>query len=504
MSNNIDDKKVKVKKRKKEEMSIEDFCKKNNIKLKIDISYEESPEKEIPNKKIKNKNNFQKSLKLDDDYINNNFDNSIKFYKMNSNSSNNISTDDDTKSKEYNKDNKDLIFEKNYINENHSTINNIRKNNNVKYNNISKINSNVNKINYRNLNNVNINYIPNNNITNINYNNNINIINNNIKNQFIGFQNYYNTINTIRSNCFNYIKNKNKEIFAYNNLYYNNCLKTIDQCIKNIQKKIDDINSEINKLKNQTLNDIIFAEQRKKIFYYLKKKTNIVEIENNNIKFNNTSEKKQDDSEEKENLKHPYFYMNQKEKKEVKKILYLIEGLFHEDNLIKDYTLIEILNRDGYASLQDLEKHPQLVYLKINEEHLKTVFSEHRINDVTETVESFDGILIRNKEWNKLKKKYDLSPKKIKQNLLFEMGNMKNNNLMRLKEEKNQSAQIQDKLQFKYHLYIQKIKQFQNCFNYIDNMYTTTNLKINNNIFNNNTNYNYNFNYNNNKRGFYN
>ena len=52
MSNNIDDKKVKVKKRKKEEMSIEDFCKKNNIKLKIDISYEESPEKEIPNKKI--------------------------------------------------------------------------------------------------------------------------------------------------------------------------------------------------------------------------------------------------------------------------------------------------------------------------------------------------------------------------------------------------------------------------------------------------------------------
>ena len=63
MSNNIDDKKVKVKKRKKEEMSIEDFCKKNNIKLKIDISYEESPEKEIPNKKIKNKNNFQKSLK---------------------------------------------------------------------------------------------------------------------------------------------------------------------------------------------------------------------------------------------------------------------------------------------------------------------------------------------------------------------------------------------------------------------------------------------------------
>ena len=67
--------------------------------------------------------------------------------------------------------------------------------------------------------------------------------------------------------------------------------------------------------KNQTLNDIIFAEQRKKIFYYLKKKTNIVELEHNNIKFNNTSEKKQDDSEEKENLKHPYFYMNQKEKK---------------------------------------------------------------------------------------------------------------------------------------------------------------------------------------------
>ena len=131
MSNNIDDKKVKVKKRKKEEMSIEDFCKRNNIKLKIDISYEESPEKEIPNKKIKNKNNFQKSLKLDDDYINNNFDNSIKFYKMNSNSSNNISTDDDTKSKEHNKDNKDLIFEKNYINENPSTINNIRTNRDI-------------------------------------------------------------------------------------------------------------------------------------------------------------------------------------------------------------------------------------------------------------------------------------------------------------------------------------------------------------------------------------
>ena len=109
-----------------------------------------------------------------------------------------------------------------------------------------------------------------------------------------------------------------------------------------------------------------------------------------------------------ENLTHPHFYTNHNEEIQVKNILYLIEGLFLEENLIDDFNLIKILDRDGYASLTDLEKHPQLINFKIKMKDLKIVFLEHRINEITETVETFDDILIRNKDWKNIGKQKDI------------------------------------------------------------------------------------------------
>ena len=503
MSNNIDDKKNKRKKRKKNEKPQD---------LIINLSYEGSPEKEH----INTKNNIQKKIKLEEDYINSSSDSSLKLNKLNTISSKDISTDDDSKSKENSKEIKDFSINKNTSNKNNYNNNNINKNkNNINISefNINNYNNKTNHIIHNNnisinnmnnyYNNKNIKYNQNNNninnITNINNINNITIINNNINkyysSSFMEFQTY---CNILTSNYYSYIQSKNKQIYSYNYSLYNAYLNYIDQNIKNNQKNIEDITSEINELKKQTLNDIIFSEQRKSIFYYIKKKLN-KELGNNNIIFNSNSEEKKDEIEI---LKHPYFYVNHNEEIKVKNILYLIEALFFEENLVNDFTLIKILNRDGYASLEDLEKHPQLIYLKITKEHLFTVFSEHRINEVTETVETFDGILLRNKKWNSFKKKYNLNTDKIRQNLLIQMGKMKNTRLANLMEKKSQRTQIQDKMQFQYQFTIQRIKQFQSCFNYIDNIYTNTNLKINNNLFINNKN-NFNYNYNNNSNRFY-
>ena len=229
---------------------------------------------------------------------------------------------------------------------------------------------------------------------------------------------------------------------------------------------------------------MILLSQTEKLIPYFTKKTNIPNLESNNIK-NSTI------------LKHPYFYQNHNEEIEVNFILYLIEGLFLEENLIKDYILVSLLDRDGYVSLIQLEKHPQISKFKISLERLNEVFKEHRQNEVTETVETFDEILIRNKDWKNIKKKGKLLPSdKIKQNLLNEMGIIKHNKMKKLMGKKSELTQIQDKLYFRYHVLTQNVKQIQSHFSTINNFY---NCQTSNFIFNNN-NYNIYNNYNGNQR----
>ena len=240
-------------------------------------------------------------------------------------------------------------------------------------------------------------------------------------------------------------------------------------------------NPEVNTISFKNLQSIC----KERLINYIKKKTNISNIDNNNIKFCNNQ------------LKHPYFYTNHNEEIRVKFILYLIEGLFFEEHLTQDYTLLNLLDRDGYASLTQLEKHPQLVYSKISINNLRTVFLEHRQNEVTETVETFDDILIRNKDWRNIKKKGKLLPSdKIKQNLLNEMGIIKHNKMKKLMGKKSELTQIQDKLYFRYHVLTQNVKQIQSHFSTINNFY---NCQTSNFIFNNN-NYNIYNNYNGNQR----
>ena len=113
------------------------------------------------------------------------------------------------------------------------------------------------------------------------------------------------------------------------------------------------------------------------------------------------------------------------------------------------------------------------------------MFLEHRQNEVTETVETFDDILIRNKDWRNIKKKGKLEKKKIEQNLLNEMGKIKLAKIQNLMGRKSELIQIQDKLYFRYHVMTQQIKQFQSHFNKINNFYNyQTNIFKNNSVYN--------------------
>ena len=240
---------------------------------------------------------------------------------------------------------------------------------------------------------------------------------------------------------------------------------------------------------------MILSNQRNNLINYMKKKANISEIENNNINICT-------------NLKHPYYYTDHDEEIKVKSVLFLIEGLFLEEYITKDYILIKYLDRDGYASLTQLKDHPQLVEFKIDLEFLRKVFMEHRQNEVTETVETFDDILIRNKDWRNIKKKYNLDSQKIQANLLSDMSKIRLTKIQNLMGKKSEMVQIKDKLLFQRHINNQRLKEYQNnlntnnnniinmnnnLFNYI----TRNNIIYNNNIYNNNNNYNYNYNYNN-------
>ena len=460
--NKIDKKFNKRKNRKKKEMFLEDYAKENNINLNLSINYGSSPEK---TNKSDTQSNSQDSNKFDDYDINKNkLRTNLNLKKYNSASTNNSSTDDDIKEKDKCENKFEKVNMKNVINPLDNRVKEFQLNDkSYDYNNEYYIYSTLNnaKINKRLFNGVKQYY------TNIGENNNnnnfINIDNSQAK---IYIRNYQNA-------CLNnYLNTMNMKIYCYNDYIYkynlNNCL----QKIKEIEKTLDTLKSQITLLENQTLHDMILSSQMTNLINYIKKKTNISNIDNNNIKFCNQPE-------------HPYFYTNHNEEIRVKFILYLIEGLFFEEHLTHDYTLLNLLDRDGYASLTKLEKHPQLVYSKISIDSLKPVFLEHRQNEVTETVETFDDILIRNKDWKNIKRKGKLETRKIEQNLLNEMGKIKLAKIQNLMGRKSELIQIQDKLYFRYHVMTQQIKQFQSHFNKINNFYNyQANIFKNNNVYN--------------------
>ena len=460
--NKIDKKFNKRKNRKKKEMFLEDYAKENNINLNLSINYGSSPEK---TNKSDTQSNSQDSNKFDDYDINKNkLRTNLNLKKYNSASTNNSSTDDEIKEKDKCENKFEKVHMKNVINPLDNRVKEFQLNDKTyDYNNEYYIYSTLNntKINKRLFNGVKQYY------TNIGENNNnnnfINIDNSQAK---IYIRNYQNA-------CLNnYLNTMNMKIYCYNDYIYkynlNNCL----QKIKENEKTLYTLKSQITLLENQTLHDMILSSQMTNLINYIKKKTNISNIDNNNIKFCNQPE-------------HPYFYTNHNEEIRVKFILYLIEGLFFEEHLTHDYTLLNLLDRDGYASLTKLEKHPQLVYSKISIDSLKPVFLEHRQNEVTETVETFDDILIRNKDWKNIKRKGKLETRKIEQNLLNEMGKIKLAKIQNLMGRKSELIQIQDKLYFRYHVMTQQIKQFQSHFNKINNFYNyQTNIFKNNSVYN--------------------
>ena len=460
--NKIDKKFNKRKNRKKKEMFLEDYAKENNINLNLSINYGSSPEK---TNKSDTQSNSQDSNKFDDYDINKKkLRTNLNLKKYNSASTNNSSTDDDIKEKDKCGNKFEKVHMKNVINPLDNRVKEFQLNDKTyDYNNEYYINSTLNnaKINKRLFNGVKQYY------TNIGENNNnnnfINIDNSQAK---IYIRNYQNA-------CLNnYLNTMNMKIYCYNDYIYKYNLNSCLQKIKEIEKTLDTLKSQITLLENQTLHDMILSSQMTNLINYIKKKTNISNIDNNNIKFCNQPE-------------HPYFYTNHNEEIRVKFILYLIEGLFFEEHLTHDYTLLNLLDRDGYASLTKLEKHPQLVYSKISIDSLKPVFLEHRQNEVTETVETFDDILIRNKDWKNIKRKGKLETRKIEQNLLNEMGKIKLAKIQNLMGRKSELIQIQDKLYFRYHVMTQQIKQFQSHFNKINNFYNyQANIFKNNNVYN--------------------
>ena len=104
----------------------------------------------------------------------------------------------------------------------------------------------------------------------------------------------------------------------------------------------------------------------------------------------------------------PFFYLNHSEEVETTRALNIIEYLFSIENLNEDYNMRKILNEEGYVSVDDLvDKHPQMKKFELTKERINNILSEHRINEITETVETFDGIIVRNKNWNEKQNEID-------------------------------------------------------------------------------------------------
>jgi hypothetical protein len=135
-----------------------------------------------------------------------------------------------------------------------------------------------------------------------------------------------------------------------------------------------------------------------------------------------------------------------------------------------------------------LEKHPQVNHCKVTENHLKRVFSEHRNNEITETVETFDDILIRNKKWVKIKKEINNDIEKIKENSLNTIKDKKEKEIKDLKEKQRNYLNIQGDILYQYQVNNNNIQQKINEIRInLNNFYNYNNYNLNfNNIYNNN------------------
>ena len=468
MSNFNDSNKItKKRKKKRNEMSLEDYAKKHNINVKLSFKYEDDIDKFKENC-IKTKfsiyqsniNNSKKneSLKIEKSIIEGN---SLKIRELEleeGNSSKSLNMAFKTRAST---STNNSSFEENKINNNEK--NDSKKNNQLISDNI---NNNVEKSPY------NSNYQDKKGYNNINVNNTI-------------------------FNCNPYIVNNNfflnNYFYKFNiNLYNYNCMLKTNYYLYSDKIKINknylkEIEIQINALEKKSLLDMFLFKQSAEISNYIKNKKKSVSSTINNI--DNMQENK-----EKEIPEHPYFYINHDEEIQIKNVLNLIEGLFNKDNLVKDFNLLLLLNRDGYASLSQLEKHPLVKLCRVTESHLKTVFSEHRGNEITETVETFDDILIRNKEWVKIKKEIN-EIEEIKKKLLDSLKNLKEIEMKNLLEKKRNYLNIQGDIIYQYQANNYRIQQKMNELRCnFNNVY---NNNFNYNIFNNNIFSNF---YNNNRR----
>ena len=512
----------KRRKKKHNEMYLDDYAKKNNIDININFKFEDEIEFEIKNTENNSNSNLQYDIHNNNNKNTHNIEtpkNKTKIskdenkdsrkesetedYNYNSNTSGNHYSQKQASFSTINSSIDDEKNNNNINNNNNNSVNNdiinisIKKNNNFINNDLNEKEKKIaeiikNKINVsfeEGIRNKIVNAIKNLKIkeykmnndnlfpSNNNFNNNINInysLNNNYNRILFNKNNNFNYINFYKYNIQN--KNNINNINYLNFLIYGNYNNYRKNLLLN-KKNLNNIQDQISKLEKKDVNDIYLFNQLNKIFAYIKSKT----------KEMGTNKK----NDEKEYPEHPYFYMNHLEEIQIKNVLFLIEGIFLEENLKKDFNLLRILNREGYASLKQLEKHPLIIKCNnITEEHLKTVFSEHRENEVTETVETFDDILIRNRKWKYIKKEIgDIN--ELEKLCMDEMEKIKKTQMDKLLEKKRN---IEDNnknicLQYKindYNLQQQKMKLLQFNYNYNYNYNICYNNYNYNNIYNNN------------------
>ena len=463
MLNNNESKKINKKKKKKRNgISLEEYEEENHTRINLGFKFEEEDEKieDFPKK-----SNY---LRYQSNIINDKKNETFKIKNNLLNNNNNIRKDSEIETL-FNS-NKKLNIEKNQVSAstNNSSFDEDNKNSysNDKIKNIIKNAINENK-NYKISSAINNAKIMDSYKNNNNYNSYI--INNNFNNNY-NYNLFYNNFNNNLNKC-NYI-------ITYNYYLYSDK-------IKNNNKELVEVEKEIKILEKKTLPELFVEQQFQEIINYIKKKNG------NTINENNIKQIKPKEEDNIETPQHPYFYISHDEEIQIKNVLYLIEGLFLEDNLKKDYNLLRMLNRDGYASIRQLEKHPQVNLCKVSEIHLKTVFSEHRVNEITETVETFDDILIRNKNWIKIKKEIS-NIETIEENTLNNIKIEKDLEMKKLLEKKENYINKNKEILDKYAMKSMNIQQKMNQLSFNNNIYNNNyynfnfnNLYSNNNIYNN-------------------
>lgn len=454
MSSNVGHtiKKKKKSQKSRQEINFYDFAKSN--KINFELSYEGSSEDNDYNKNQKNldKNEF-KEISYNKKYS----DEDLKFQKINSNynhctnkrncnenlfktvsNSTNNSSDKESKSKceidneglghkkitsekefDSNEEEEVIKTENTKVNNNINNTIGIQQNLKPCFIRVPVIISNMNTIN-------NMNIIKNVNYINM-YNNTTNSSNNTNSNNNI-YSEEMNKLKQIKVN--DNINNNNLINFLKNMMYSNFCNFTKNKNFA--QNVLSMIILRIKYLESQKciLPQIFFFNQQKFLINFIKNKNPDSEGLKSGGEGDHTSPQKLEKEEEGSQPDRPYFYHSHKEEVQTKNVLFLIEGLFSEENIEQDFYLLNILNRDGYASLKELPNHPQLKNYKIKNEHLITVFSEHRDNEITETVETFNDIIIRNKKWIQLKKKIP----HINQVMNDSLGKIKNNIDIQIKQ----------------------------------------------------------------------